>query len=200
MFTPRLFNLQRLPKPSPPPGQTGRGALCVLQLSGAALVLVLAGCAGEPDHPIDQIIPLQPAEASTAKPAAGPLAEALRAKARALAFADPEDAKAQARIDSAMLSQGGNLPQGNPAAQRGEGSALIASTQRFEGSQIAPAPARPQAMSQGEMLWRLHELAQQARPAAPRQTVVNDKAPAAATVLAPAVPISLSPDAGAGAK
>ena len=209
MFTPRLFNLQSL---LPLPRKAGRGVLCVSRFSGAALALALAlaGCASEPALPIDQIIPLQPAES-------------LRAKARALAFADPEDAKAQAQIDVAMLSQGAKLaqhgelsqgsefPQGaKPASQRNEGATLIASTQRLDASTNGLETSEPRAAAQGDVLRRLRELAQKLRSSAQRPAASNDEAPAPAAkpygALASAFPapqgfpLSLSLDAGARAK
>jgi len=222
MFTPRLFKLQKL---SPLPRRAGCGFLCVSRFSGAALALSLAlsGCASEPMSPIDQIIPLQPAEALAVKPAAGALAESLRAKARALAFADPEDAKAQAQIDRAMLSQGAKLaqhgallqgsefPQGaKPASQRNEGATLIASTQRLDASANGLEPSEPKAAPQGDVLRRLRELAQKLRSSSQRPAAPNEEAPAPAAkpfgALASAVPaphgfpLSLSLDAGASAK
>ena len=106
-----------------------RRVVCISQIfRGVAVAASLAGCASQASKMANLSIPLEPA-ALTSRPASSPTliashesapanADAMVAKARAMAFSDPTEKQTNNQIDIAMLA----MPSTPPATHRLEGT------------------------------------------------------------------------------
>ena len=135
-----------------------RRVVCISQIfRGVAVAASLAGCASQASKMANLSIPLEPAMATSRAATPSPTqialkdsapanADAMLAKARAMAFSDPVEKQANNQIDVAMLAMQSKAP----------------ATQRLEGTSTTDVPS--QSITHEEIMARLEELTRHPEP------------------------------------